>query len=85
MKYPEEHHQVLWFDTDQPEFFRGFEMGKVWAQMRDDKDEIMEHVHVRNTEMCMRLAEAGRYFFVAEYLTDDYMVVAFKKKVGRWT
>lgn len=76
----EETVSVIWFDSDHPEFSRGFVCGKIWAQMRDGKDEIMEHIHGRNAEMCMRLAEAGQYMFVAEELNDDYLVVAFKKR-----
>jgi len=72
--------QVIWFDSDHPEFGRGFEAGKIWGQMRDQKPEFMETVSVWNTEMVMRLAEAGNYRFVAEPLNDYYHVVAFQRK-----
>jgi hypothetical protein len=48
---------LLPFDTDEPEFVRGFEAGHVWTKLRGS-DERQFSVHADNAEMMLRIAEA---------------------------
>lgn len=53
------HSLLLPFDTDEPEFARGFELGRLWATLRTNPaEEIEELVHSNNAEMALRMAEA---------------------------
>ena len=51
---------VLPFDTDDPEFARGVEIGMVWTALRytDDWDPHGATVRGNNAEMMLRIAEA---------------------------
>ena len=54
----EGHGLLLPFDTDDPEFARGFEAGRIWAALQlqpDDAHEVI--VHAANAEMALRIAE----------------------------
>ena len=42
------------FDTDDPMFVRGFEIGRMWASLPADRRFI---VHTSNAEMVMRVGE----------------------------
>lgn len=54
-----EHGLLLPFDTDDPQFARGFEAGRIWAALRLMPDEPQEVVvHAQNAEMALRMAEA---------------------------
>jgi len=64
------------FDTDDPEFVRGFEVGTVWSQVRTGEPCVVT-VHATNVEMVMRMAEATGRLFEAEDLDDDWIAVAF--------
>lgn len=55
---------VLAFDTDDPEFVRGFQVGIIWGATEHGAWEGM--VEGANTEMVMRIAEARGMRFVAE-------------------
>lgn len=57
------HGLLLPFDTDDPQFARGFEAGRIWATLRLEPDEPHEViVHASNAEMAMRIAGAtGRF------------------------
>ena len=51
---------VLLFDTDEPEFARGWEAAIVWAALKqiDPWDSHEAQVHGENVEMMLRIAEA---------------------------
>lgn len=53
-----EHTLLLAFDTDDPEYARGFEAGRLWAAIREEEGEIEAIVHTANVEMLMRMSEA---------------------------
>ena len=50
---------LLAFDTDDAEFARGFEAGRIWAALQLQPNEPQQViVHASNTEMALRMAEA---------------------------
>lgn len=66
---------VLAFDTDDPEFTRGFEAGQLWERI--ERDGFAEKlVHAENAEMVMRIAEARGLTFTAEDAGDGWLHVA---------
>ena len=62
---------VLGFDTDDPQYARGFEAGMLWERMNAEHH-LVADIHATNTEMVMRMAEAKGFSFVAEDLNDDW-------------
>lgn len=68
---------LLAFDSDDPEFARGFEAARVWSAVR-----LIEHaadfmVRAENAEMMLRIAEAtGRQLRITE-LDDEWMEAHF--------
>lgn len=62
------------FDTDDPEFVRGFEMGMLWERMKRDQPFDMM-VHATNAEMVMRLADAAGRPFSGEEIGEDWVAV----------
>lgn len=78
MAIEEGHRCVLPFDTDEAEFARGFEAGRVWALLCTNPDaEVEEIVHASNAEMFLRMAERAKRSVTAEEQGDDWMVVRF--------
>lgn len=77
MSDPAGHACLLPFDTDDAEFARGFEAGRLWALLRSDEDEIVECIHASNAEMVMRLAEATERSVVATELGHDWLKATF--------
>jgi hypothetical protein len=67
----EGHGLLLPFDSDEPEFARGFEAGRLWTVLQlqpDERQEVL--VHASNAEMALRIAErTGRTVRGAE--SDD--------------
>lgn len=63
------------FDTDHPEYARGFEAGRLWALLRSDPGELEETVHASNTEMVLRMAEAVGRDVTGEMLDDTWTLV----------
>lgn len=64
------------FDSDDPEFVRGFEVGALWERLKT-REAFETTIHATNVEMVMRLADAAdRGYFAAE-LTDDLIQVEF--------
>ncbi len=55
---PESHGLALAFDTDDPEFARGVEVGRLWERLRSEPGSVIEMVHVSNAERGLRVAEA---------------------------
>ncbi len=68
---------LLAFDTDDPEFVRGVELGRLWERLRVDPDPLFELVHISNAEMVLRVADAlGRPVIGAEH-DGTWMTVRF--------
>lgn len=71
---------LMAFDTDDPEFARGFELGRLWEQLRAAPDwEPLERelVHATNAEMLMRLGEATGRCATAVDLDGHWLEVSF--------
>lgn len=66
---------LLAFDSDDPEFARGFEAGRMWERVKDDRTTWDATVHASNAEMVMRMCESQERTFRAETLDDDYVQV----------
>ena len=67
---------VLPFDTDDPEFIRGFEAGRLWAQLCTGEP-VEATLHATNIEMAMRMAEAAGRPFVGSDVADEWVQVTF--------
>jgi hypothetical protein len=72
-----EHEMLLSFDTDDKDFCRGFEAGRLWALARSDLDEFTETVGSSNIEMVLRIGEATDRHVVSEDLDDEWIAVTF--------
>jgi hypothetical protein len=77
------HSLLLPFDTDDPEFARGFEAGRIWALLQHDPDQPHEVVvHAANAEMAIRMGEAtgrrvqGRESADCHWITLDFEAAA---------
>lgn len=75
---PDGHALALAFDTDDAEFARGVEVGRLWERLTNSPgDEVEEMIHTSNAEMAMRIGEAlGRDVVSAEH-DDTWMTVTF--------
>lgn len=62
---------VLAFDTDDPEFVRGVEVGRLW-ELLDHAGEAELTIHGTNAEMAMRIAEAKGLAFRGDHLEGDW-------------
>lgn len=63
---------LLAFDSDHPEFVRGFEAGRLWALCQERSDEFTETIHWKNAEMLTRIHEAtGRSFYTTPANDDS--------------
>jgi hypothetical protein len=71
--------KVLEFDSDDPEFTRGFEAGWLWNNIEDmaKGEEWCQMVHASNTEMVMRMCVVQDVGFTAGEINDDWMHVCF--------
>jgi hypothetical protein len=66
---------LLPFDTDDPEFTRGFEAGSLWERIKNDRTSWTETIHASNAEMVMRMCEAESRTFRSEDLDDTFIQV----------
>jgi hypothetical protein len=76
----DEHHShdlLLSFDTADAEFARGFEVGRLWALLRESDDEVIEQVHAVNAEMLLRLAESTGRTVSTEDIDDTWLTATF--------
>jgi hypothetical protein len=73
---------LLPFDTDDAEFARGFETGRLWALLREADDEVVETVHAANAEMILRLGEATGRHVQAVDLDENWIEVTFAEVDG---
>ncbi len=62
------------FDTDDPEFQRGFEIGILWERLSSDGACHMA-VSAANTEMVLRVAKAFDCTFSGQELADDQISI----------
>lgn len=69
---------ALAFDTNDPEFARGVEVGKLYEYLRWNPGEEFEQVvHLSNAEMVLRIAEALGRPVVSEEYDGTWMAVTF--------
>lgn len=73
---------LLPFDTDDEQFSRGFEAGRVWdlvgtAIAHEDLPTDAVTVHGSNAEMMLRIAETHGVRLEAQDLDDTWMEVVF--------
>lgn len=68
---------VLEFDTDDEEFRRGVEIGRVWEALKHDDGEREFMVHDDCIEMLMRIAESAGLEFTADSPCDGWVNVRF--------
>lgn len=73
---------VLAFDTDDPQFVRGFEAGRVWTELERAVTEghlptEPVTVHAANAEMCLRMAESLKLTVEWKELDDMWAEVVF--------
>jgi hypothetical protein len=68
---------ALAFDTDDPQFARGFEAGRIWEALKTgDLDQLDgQPIHATNGEMVLRMAEAHDVALTAEFTDDDVWMV----------
>lgn len=72
---------LLEFDSDEPAFTRGVEVGRLWTILADaDLHEVTETVHASNAEMMLRLAEARGFDVQSEDLDETWIVVTFTRR-----
>jgi hypothetical protein len=74
---------LLRFDTDDPEFARGFECGRLWALLREEPEaEMSEYVRVGNLEMLLRLGEATNRTVQTEDADPAWVLATFTPAVA---
>lgn len=75
---------LLPFDTDSPEFTRGFEMGRVWTLLQsfdpDEEGSVTFELHAENTEMVLRIAEQLNLGAASKDLGDGWLRVTFREE-----
>ena len=69
-----EYSLVLAFDSDDPEFTRGFAAGQIWERL-EQSGYAERLVTTSNAEMVMRIAEAKGLPFSAEDVGYDWLQV----------
>lgn len=78
---------ALQFDTDDPAFARGVEVGLLYAGVRSASlggvSRYSRTVHAINAEMVLRIAEALQVPVQSEELGDEWLEVTFETDAGR--
>ena len=71
---------ALEFDSDNPEFVRGAELGALWERLKEHPYATVEQtVHLTNAEMVLRVSEAlGRPVVSEEHADGHWMTVRFE-------
>jgi hypothetical protein len=69
---------VLPFDTDDPEFVRGVEVGMLHQRLCSERLPITATIHASNVEMALRLAEAHSASASADELGSDFLSVNYR-------
>lgn len=62
---------MVQYDTDDPEFARGVQVGMIWQLLNGGVEEFEMPVYLTNAEMVLRLCEATGYTYTARYEDDD--------------
>lgn len=63
---------ILPFDSDNEEFVRGFEAGRIWTLMEENPDKLMGLIfHATNAEMVMRMIEQKGLKLKAKFTSDE--------------
>jgi len=63
---------VLPFDSDEEEFVRGFEAGRIWTLMEENPDKLTGLIfHAINAEMVMRMIEKKGLKLKAKFTSDE--------------
>jgi hypothetical protein len=73
----EGHELLLPFDVDDPQFVRGFELGRLWQRLRTEDGDVAETVHATNLEMLLRLGEATGRPVQTEDLGETWVLATF--------
>lgn len=68
---------ALPFDTDDPEFTRGVEVGLTYAMAQAAEEPFEVTMHASNSEMAIRIAEATRRAVRSEDLKSGHIRVHF--------
>ena len=63
---------ALEFDTNDPEFARGVEAGRLWEMLKSG-EAVQQTIHATNTEMAIRMCEAGGRAWRAEPLDETWI------------
>lgn len=71
---------VLPFDSDNPEFTRGFEIGRIYGQLDTRPPTLNGTIHATNAEMLIRVAEQAGYTYRGEPLGPDFLAVALERQ-----
>lgn len=75
---------VLAFDSDDPAFVRGVEIGRLWEMLKPEDGVIEgEIVHTSNAEMVLRMAEATDRPVRSTELGDGWLSVTFGPPGGQ--
>lgn len=70
---------LLAFDSDSPEFVRGFEAGRVWALLDEDGQTMTFYLHATNLEMAIRIGEQTGHTCTLVGETDTWITVEYMK------
>lgn len=68
---------LLPFDTDNSDFIRGVEVGRLWEIMKFTPEAFEETVHLANAEMVLRIAETQNRTVESEEHDEIWMTVKF--------
>lgn len=68
----------MMFDTENPEFARGFEAGRIWEALEAHPlAEVSETVHASNAEMFIRMGESLGRSVRCEELDETWLEIFF--------
>jgi hypothetical protein len=77
-KMPDDPKPLIAFDTNDPEFVRGFEIGRLWTMLRTEPEQsVEEYLRATNVEMALRLAESTGRNVQSTELSDTWLFVRF--------
>lgn len=74
---------LLLFDSDNVEFTRGFECGRLWQIFQHYDPEFEQHIHGSNAEMVLRMAEAEGRTVTAEPLDGTWMLLKVESRCSQ--
>jgi hypothetical protein len=80
MRVEDDWNIVLTFDSDDPEFTRGVEVGMVWTIVANVRPTVPVDcmMHASNAEMAIRIGECLRRNVKARFVDDNWMDVCFE-------